>query len=109
LRSAAVLLRAASVVVSVNTGPMHLAAIVGAPTVGLSGPTNNARWGPRGVSAVGVQAAGADCGYLDLGWEWRRDPVRQKTGGASPCMERIRVDEVVAAVERAKGASVGTH
>jgi ADP-heptose:LPS heptosyltransferase len=112
LRSVAALMRAAEILVSVNTGPMHLAAIAGAPTVGLSGPTNDARWGPRGTSAVGVQAPGADCGYLDLGWEWERDPNHGKTNVAS-CMERISVDEVMAAAARAKslakGAAVGAH
>jgi ADP-heptose:LPS heptosyltransferase len=39
----------ATAVVSVNTGTMHLAALAGAPTVGLHGPTNPLRWGRWGV------------------------------------------------------------
>nr|MCR5813124.1 glycosyltransferase family 9 protein [Desulfovibrio sp.] len=38
----------ASAVIAVNTGTMHLAAVCGAPTVGLHGPTNPRRWGPLG-------------------------------------------------------------
>ena len=50
------LLRRARVAVSVNTGVMHLAAILGTPTVSLNGPTAPHRWGPQGATCVtGVQ------------------------------------------------------
>ncbi|MBI1846237.1 MAG: lipopolysaccharide heptosyltransferase I [Candidatus Rokubacteria bacterium] len=41
-------LRRASVVVAADTGPLHLAAAVGTPCVGLFGPTPAARNGPYG-------------------------------------------------------------
>ena len=66
---------------------MHLAAIAGAPTIGLSGPTSNVRWGPVGPRAIGLQASGTDCGCLNLGFEFDRN--------AEDCMERIGVEEVV--------------
>jgi ADP-heptose:LPS heptosyltransferase len=39
------LLRAARLVVTNNSGPMHLAAAVGAPTVGVFFSGDSARWG----------------------------------------------------------------
>jgi lipopolysaccharide heptosyltransferase I len=42
------LLRRASVVVAADTGPLHLAAALGTPCVGLYGPTSAARNGPYG-------------------------------------------------------------
>jgi lipopolysaccharide heptosyltransferase I len=42
------LLRRASVVVAADTGPLHLAAALGVPCVGLYGPTAAARNGPYG-------------------------------------------------------------
>jgi len=42
------LLRRASVVVAGDTGPLHLAAALGTPCVGLFGPTSAARNGPYG-------------------------------------------------------------
>jgi heptosyltransferase-1 len=48
LRQLAGLLRDASVVVGGDTGPLHLAAALGTPVVGLYGPTNPARNGPYG-------------------------------------------------------------
>ncbi|GAC1651280.1 MAG: hypothetical protein NVS9B15_11410 [Acidobacteriaceae bacterium] len=80
-----------ALVVSVNTGVMHLAAILGAPTLSLNGPTNNVRWGPVGPHAIGVQSAGEGCGYLHFGFEM--------AAGAADCMERISVEMVLSAAE----------
>ena len=63
------LLAGARVVVSVNTGVMHLAAALGVPTVGLNGPTSCGRWGPVGPRAVCVASPVVPEGYLDLGFE----------------------------------------
>jgi heptosyltransferase I len=43
------LLRRASVVVAADTGPLHMAAALGTPCVGLYGPTTAARNGPYGA------------------------------------------------------------
>jgi ADP-heptose:LPS heptosyltransferase len=94
-------LRRARVVISVNTGVMHLAAIAGAPTVAINGPNRNGRWGPVGPRAVGVEAPGDDCGYLHLGFEF--------DGRPSNCMERTTVDDVYAAVEALLGETVGAR
>jgi len=87
--SLAHLLLRARVAVSVNTGVMHLAAIVGAPTVSINGPNRNGRWGPVGRYAVGVESPGEGCGFLHLGFDF--------DGKATDCMERITVEMVVAA------------
>ena len=90
--SLARLLRRARVVVSVNTGVMHLAAILGTPTVSINGPNRNGRWGPIGPRAIGVEAPGEGCGYLHLGFNF--------DGEATDCMKRITVDMVADAAER---------
>jgi ADP-heptose:LPS heptosyltransferase len=92
-------LRQATLVVSVNTGVMHLAAIAGAPTIGLSGPTSDLRWGPLGPRAIGLQSQGTDCGYLNFGFEF--------DGRPTDCMEQIGVDEVVTAAEQLMPATTG--
>lgn len=48
LRALAEVLRRARVVVAADTGPLHLAAAVGAPVVGLFGPKDAAIYGPYG-------------------------------------------------------------
>lgn len=84
------LLLHARLVVSVNTGVMHLAAILGAPTISLNGPNRNGRWGPVGSRAIGIESPGKGCGYLHLGFE-------HGGGATTDCMERITVDMVLEA------------
>ncbi|CAN5534130.1 glycosyltransferase family 9 protein [soil metagenome] len=88
--SLARLLEGVRVLVSVNTGVMHLGAILGTPTVSINGPNRNGRWGPVGPLAVGVEAPGEGCGYLHLGFNF--------DGQATDCMNRITVEMVEAAV-----------
>lgn len=47
-RELAYLLRRASLMISGDTGPIHLAAVIGTPAIGLYGPTNPRRNGPYG-------------------------------------------------------------
>ena len=84
-------LRRARLVVSVNTGVMHLAAIAGARVVAINGPNRNGRWGPIGPWAVGVEASGEGCGYLHLGFNFDGHPT--------DCMERTTVDTVYRAAQ----------
>lgn len=69
LRETACVLAQARLVVSVDTGVMHLAAALGAPLVALHGPTSSRRWGPVGERAIAIDSPLAGCGYLHLGWE----------------------------------------
>ncbi len=50
-------MRRASVVVAADTGPLHVAAAVGAPCVGLYGPTSAVRNGPYGTGHRTLAAA----------------------------------------------------
>ena len=95
-------LRRARLLVSVNTGVMHLAAVAGARVVAINGPNRNGRWGPVGPFAVGVEAPGEGCGYLHLGFNFDGHPT--------DCMERTSVDQVFAAAQTLlTAAAVGAH
>jgi lipopolysaccharide heptosyltransferase I len=50
------LLRRASLVIASDTGPLHLAAALGTPCLGLFGPTRAARNGPYGARCRGLQS-----------------------------------------------------
>jgi len=53
------LMRQARLMLGPDTGPLHLAAALGVPTVGLYGPTDPARNGPYGRCARALRAADA--------------------------------------------------
>ena len=82
------LLARARCVVAVDSGPLHLAAALGASVVGLYGPTDPARNGPFVSGAVVVSEA-------------RPEEISYKRRPSySPAMLRITVDQVLAAVNR---------
>ncbi|MEO6878375.1 MAG: glycosyltransferase family 9 protein [Gemmatimonadaceae bacterium] len=82
---------ASEVVVSVNTGVMHLSALVGARTVSLEGPTPLRRWGPLGPRVRSVVSTLPGCGYLNLGFEY--------AGNRTDCMDGVSVQAVGHAVD----------
>lgn len=73
-------------VVTVDSGPMHIAAASGAPVVALFGPTAPWRTGPWGKGHAIVRK-GLEC-----------SPCFRKNCPEPKCMDGITVDEVMAAV-----------
>jgi heptosyltransferase I len=85
----AALMQSAALAISGDTGPLHIAAAVGTPIVGLFGPTRperNGPWEPR--DEVIARSETCVCHHK-----------RQCLRGA-PCINEIPVDEVIAAAER---------
>jgi heptosyltransferase-1 len=82
------LLRAAKFVVSADTGPLHLASALGAPVIGLYGPTDPSRNGPYSSDDVVVRNPHASV------TTYRRE------ASYSPAMLSITVDQVLAAIEQ---------
>ena len=66
------LLRKSSLVVSVNTGIMHMAAAYDQAVVALHGPTSVERWGPVCRNQINFTARTAGAGCLHLGFEYDR-------------------------------------
>jgi heptosyltransferase-3 len=81
----------AELLVSVNTGIMHLGAILGVPTVSINGPTAAHRWGAVGPRVANVCPADGSGGYLDLGFEFR--------GHLRHTMEKVLVEDVLRAIQ----------
>lgn len=86
------LARAATLMVSGDTGPLHIAAAVGTPIVGIYGPTDPARNGPWAARDVTV-ARFARC----------RCHHRRRCRAAVWCLGEIAVEEVTAAVDERLG------
>jgi 3-deoxy-D-manno-octulosonic-acid transferase/heptosyltransferase-1 len=87
LRELAALYRQASVLLTTDSGPMHLAAAVGTPVVALFGPTSPERTGPYGAGHVVIRR-GMAC-----------SPCFRKVCETMECMKTIGVDEVFQAVQ----------
>jgi lipopolysaccharide heptosyltransferase I len=85
----AALMRDAALVVSGDTGPLHVAAALGTPLVGLYGPTwpqRNGPWHPD--DEVLSRAQGCKCIH------------KRKCLIGQPCINEIPLEDVVAAAER---------
>lgn len=83
----AAIARRAALCISADTGPLHLAAAVDTPCVGLFGPVSAKRNGPYGAASVSVQK-------VCLTGSSR---ARRNAGGES--MRAITVDDVLAACQ----------
>ena len=83
------LARASSLVVSGDTGPLHIATAVGTPTVSLFGPTDPERNGPYAADDVVVSR------YESCGCHYDR-----RCHEAAWCLAGVAVPEVCAAVQQ---------
>ncbi len=81
--------RAARLMVSGDTGPLHVAGAAGTPIVALFGPTDPQRNGPWAARDVTL-SRGADCSC----------PYERRCRRAVPCIEDIAPDDVVQAIRR---------
>jgi ADP-heptose:LPS heptosyltransferase/GT2 family glycosyltransferase len=87
LRELPVLLRACALYVGNDSGPKHLAAALGVPTVGIhSGSVDTVEWGPLGPAAVAVrrETTCSPC-YIAFAKDCHRDLL---------CLRGIRVGDV---------------
>jgi lipopolysaccharide heptosyltransferase I len=87
----------ARLLISGDTGPIHIAAALGTPVVGLYGPTWPERNGPWDSADVVVSRAGScECHHKR---RCRRTGAGGSDGGATAmCINEIAVEEVAAAV-----------
>jgi ADP-heptose:LPS heptosyltransferase len=94
LRELAALTRAASLFVSADTGPLHLAAASGTPCVALFGPVAAERNGPYGSEHISVQRV---C---------LTGSSRKRRGASNESMRAISVADVTAACDQVLARSV---
>ncbi len=84
------LFSAARLVVCNDSGPMHIAATIGVPTVALLGPNDPSRFGPRGEHVIALHKK-LEC-----------HPCRQIecVHPVQPCVSLISIDEVKTSIAR---------
>ena len=98
-------LAASHAVLSVDTGPAHIAAAVGTPLLVVFGPTDPAVFQPRGPGVVELLLGKAPCQFC------HETPVF-KTCRANICLSTLSVGQLVEAygrlMARAEAARTGT-
>ena len=78
-----------------DSGVTHLAALLGVPTVALFGPTDPARWAPRGTAVTVLQAQPCHCASWDM----------IKNCGEKPCL-KFSPSAVLTACQTARAVGV---
>ncbi|MFH0918996.1 MAG: glycosyltransferase family 9 protein [Fibrobacterota bacterium] len=91
-------IRGLDLFISNDTGPMHLAALSGVPTLGIFGPTDERKWSPPGnFTALRSTLACRPCYYLS----------RMPACDHRRCLTDLRPETVVAAaLKMAEGKSI---
>ena len=84
------LIQRCNFVVSNDSGPMHIAAALKIPTLGIFGPTNPLLQGPYGVHHLWVRNEGLDCLSCNL----TKCPI------GNICMTQLDVDRVLKAFDQ---------
>ena len=87
LRDLAYLYQRSALLITTDSGPMHLAAAMGTPVIALFGPTDPSRTGPYGK------------GHVVIRRELSCSPCFLKKCDSMKCMSDITVDEVFHAVK----------
>ena len=87
----AAVLKRCSLLIGIDSAPVHIAAAVGIPTVTIFGPSSPVNWAPRGKGHSVI--------YKDLPCM----PCREKgcnNSEASRCLDELSVEEVVPIIDR---------
>jgi ADP-heptose:LPS heptosyltransferase len=90
------LVRHCDLMISGDTGMMHLSAAMGTPTVGLFGPNSPRCWGPVGPRATSVYRTRQACSPCINSYK-RQIPQRCTLPHESACMWDISVEDVLRA------------
>ena len=99
LENTTALLTRCNLLVSNDTGIMHLAAAIGTPTVGLFGPNSPSHWAPVGSRATYVYDTTIACSPC-LNLYANRWPLECLNSEKSRCMLDIQIESVLSAARR---------
>lgn len=99
IQRTAALLRHCDLLVSADTGIMHLAAAMGTPTVGLFGPNAPSCWAPVGPRATYVCSTRQRCSPCINSYK-RHIPETCSSPQESACMWDISVEDVLRAATK---------
>ena len=91
LKETTLLLKRSKLVISVNTGIMHIAAALNCNLIALHGPTSSKRWGPLNKNAISIQSPIKCSPCLNLGFEYKCNKNK--------CMQAISPEIVINSIK----------
>jgi ADP-heptose:LPS heptosyltransferase len=91
LKQTAELLKSSTLVISVNTGIMHLASALGCNLIALHGPTSVKRWGPLNANSISLHSDLRCSPCLNLGFEYQCQ--------TNSCMKSITMTSLMDAIK----------
>ncbi len=94
IKETAILIKSSRLVISVNTGIMHLASVLGCNLIALHGPTDPKRWGPLNKNSRIIRSNYPEAPCLNLGFEYK---CNDRTG---ECMKTITPEMVISEIEK---------
>lgn len=98
IKKSAELMKSCGIVISNDSGPMHIAAAMGTKTIGLFGPNTPKLWAPYGKNNIALWKPKKGCPFMD---NTKPELIPRKlTKEQMTCMDAIKVDDVLNAVER---------
>jgi ADP-heptose:LPS heptosyltransferase len=97
----AALLERVGLLITGDTGPMHLAQAVGTPVVAIFGPSDPVRYAPRGTfdRVVRVDLPCSPCNRI-------RQPPERCVGHTPDCLSAVSVEQVLHAARSVLGSTV---
>lgn len=99
IERAAAILKRTRLLVSIDTGVMHLGAALGVPTVGIFGPTSPRHWAPIGPHATYVYDTTVACSPCVNNYH-NRMPSACANTDQGRCMRDVNTSSVFAAARR---------
>ena len=100
IKMTAELMKRCNVVISNDSGPMHISAAMGTKTLGLFGPNTPKLWAPYGKHNISIFKPKKGCPFMN-----NKNPElmpRKLTHEQETCMDAITVEDVIKAVVRIK-------
>jgi heptosyltransferase-2/heptosyltransferase-3 len=85
------LMQLCNLVISGDTGPLHLAAGIGVPVLGLFGPTSVARTGPRGKNTMLTLTPSSENSF----WPCEKPSCLSHSTDEQACMKSLSVETVL--------------
>jgi ADP-heptose:LPS heptosyltransferase len=88
------LLKSSKLVISVNTGTMHIASFLRCNLIAIHGPTNSQRWGPLNDNSIVINSPYPEAPCLDLGFDYN---CKDRDG---KCMKAIKPEIIIEGIEK---------